>query len=44
MKKFVIVYSIACLLVYSTLAGLYTILEREATTIESDINIVETNI
>ena len=45
MKKFVITYTAACVMVFSSLAGLYVILEREeAKDINNDINITETNI
>lgn len=45
MKKFVITYTAACVMVFSSLAGLYVVLEKEAAKdINNDINIMETNI
>ena len=44
MKKFIITYSIACVMVFSSLAGLYVILEKEAAKEVNNINIQETNI
>ena len=45
MKKFVITYSIVCIMVFSSLAGLYAILESEnSKNIDNNINISETNI
>lgn len=45
MRKFVITYTAVCVMVFSSLAGLYVILEKEvAKDINNDINITETNI
>ncbi len=45
MKEFIITYSIVCIMVFSSLAGLYAVLESEtAKNIDNDINITETNI
>ena len=44
MKKFIITYSVACVMVFSSLAGLYVILEKEAANEVNNINIQETNI
>ncbi len=45
MKKFIITYTAVCVMVFSSLAGLYVVLEKEAAKdINNDINIMETNI